>query len=81
MYHLYILLCADNSLYTGITTDINKRMAAHRAGTGSKYVRSRLPFELVYKAQFKNRSVASKRESEIKSWPRAKKIEELKLVI
>lgn len=78
-YYLYILQCSDNSLYTGITTDLEKRFEAHRNGTGSKYVRAHLPFEHIYTEEFKNRSDASKREAEIKRWSRNRKISELNL--
>ncbi len=81
MYQLYILQCSDKSLYTGITNDLDSRLKAHRSGEGSKYVRSRLPFKLVYVEDHKNRSEASKREYEIKSWSRKKKINRLKLRI
>ncbi len=67
MYFLYILRCSDNSLYTGITNDLEARMAAHRAGKGSKYVRSRLPFVLIYSENFQTKSEALKRELEIKA--------------
>lgn len=78
-YFLYILLCSDNSLYTGITPDIDKRMAVHASGKGSKYVKSRMPFKLVYQEQFGNKSDALKCEMEIKSWSRREKIENLGL--
>jgi putative endonuclease len=79
MYYLYLLKCSDESLYTGITTDIGKRMIAHKEGEGSKYVYSRLPFTLVYVEEVGNRSEASKREYEVKSWSREVKISELDL--
>jgi putative endonuclease len=77
MYKIYVLLCNDNSLYTGITKNIKKRMQAHINGNGSKYVFSRLPFKLVYVEQSGDRSTATKREIEIKSWDREKKINSL----
>jgi putative endonuclease len=79
MYYLYILLCSDNTLYTGITNDVKKRMKAHIDGKGSKYVRSRSPFKLIYKEQYKDKSSACKRESEIKGWTRKEKILNLDL--
>ena len=79
MYYLYILKCSDNSFYTGITNDLKKRFEAHRNGTGSKYVRARLPFIHIYTEKFSNRSEAQKREYEIKSWNRKRKILELEL--
>ncbi len=79
MYHLYILLCSDHSLYTGITKDIENRLKVHISGKGSKYVKSRAPFRLVYQERLNSKSSALKRELEIKSWSREKKIEKLKL--
>lgn len=79
MYYLYILRCSDNTLYTGITNDLEKRMQTHRDGVGSKYVRARLPFQIIYTEELKDRSEASKREYEIKSWTRDQKISNLEL--
>ncbi len=81
MYYVYVLLCSDNSLYTGIAKDIEQRMEVHRKGDGSKYVYSRLPFELIYSEEGGNRSEATKRELEIKSWTRDQKIKRLGLVL
>ena len=78
-YFLYILHCSNDSLYTGITTDIENRMQDHRDGKVSKYVRANLPFKLIYSETHPNRVDASKREYEIKSWSRDKKIAELGL--
>ena len=64
---VYILECGDNSLYTGITTDLSARFAAHRAGTGAKYTRGRGPLNLVFQEQAQDRSAATRRESEIKA--------------
>ena len=77
MYTLYILQCADNSLYTGIAKNLEKRLEMHRAGTGAKYVRGRLPFKLVYTEECKDRSSALKREIQIK---KMKKIQKCKLI-
>lgn len=74
-WHVYILRCADNTLYTGITTDIDRRLAQHAAGRGAKYTRTRAPFELVFKQDFPCRSSASKREWQIKSLTRAEKMD------
>ena len=79
MYYLYILKCADKSFYTGIAKDLDKRIEKHRTGKGSKYVYSRLPVDLIYTENFADKSGALKREMEIKSWKREKKIEILKL--
>lgn len=75
MYTLYLLQCSDDSLYTGITNDLENRLKAHRSGEGSKYVRSRLPFELVYKEEHSNKSEVMQREAEIKSWSRKEKLD------
>lgn len=79
MYHLYILLCRDKTLYTGITNDLDKRLETHSKGMGSKYVRSRLPFKHIYTERLSSRSKALKREFEIKRWNRGRKIKELGL--
>jgi putative endonuclease len=70
----YILQCADATLYTGITNDLDKRLAAHNAGTASKYTRVRLPVSPVYREACENRSTASKREAQIKRLTRQQKI-------
>lgn len=72
---VYILKCVDGSLYTGITTDIKRRLAEHNAGNGSRYTRARLPVRLVYQESAKDRSEASKREYEIKRLSRSAKEE------
>jgi putative endonuclease len=76
MYYLYILRCADTTLYTGITTDLARRIVEHN-GTklGSKYTSARRPIELVYSKKFKNRSLASKEEARIKKLNKYEKIE------
>ena len=73
MWYLYILRCGDGSLYTGITTDVEKRLQAHRAGKGAKYTRGRGPLELVYREECGTHSDALKRELEIKRLPREEK--------
>jgi putative endonuclease len=79
MYFLYILLCSDGSLYTGITNDISIRLQNHKSGYGSKYVKDRLPFKLIYSYTFTDKYTAAKRERQIKGWRRAKKVRILKL--
>ena len=74
MYFVYILKCKDGTLYTGITTDLARRLAEHKNGKGSKYARARKAGKIVHSEKKKNRSTASKREAEIKSWTRAKKL-------
>jgi putative endonuclease len=77
-WKLYILRCGDGSLYTGITTDVEKRLEAHRSGKGAKYTRGRTPLELVYSEECGDHSAALKRELEIKNLSREEK---LKLII
>ncbi len=79
MWFVYVLLCQDGSLYTGITTDVAERLLAHQQGTGAKYTRAHPPLKVLHTEEYSTRSLASKRESEIKKWPRAKKISELQL--
>ena len=74
-YFLYILHCSDDTLYTGITTDIQRRLEEHNSSAkGAKYTRSRRPVALVYTEKFEDRSSASKREYIIKRLSRAKKL-------
>ena len=74
MYYIYILRCKDKSLYTGITTDVERRFKEHRAGTGGRYTRSHKPEKILYREEVATRSDALKREAEIKSWSREKKM-------
>jgi putative endonuclease len=77
-YFVYILECADQTLYAGITTDLKRRIAEHNnSKLGAKYTSARRPVKLVYSKKFKNRSLASKAEAEIK---KLKKSEKLKLI-
>lgn len=79
MYHLYILRCADETLYTGITVDLKRRVEEHNASTlGAKYTRARRPVKLVYSKAFRNRSKASIEEARIKKLSRASKLELIK---
>ena len=73
-WKLYILRCKDGSLYTGITTDVQKRLEAHRTGKGAKYTRGRGPLELVYQEDCGTHSDALKRELEIKALTRDEKL-------
>ena len=67
MYYVYIVQCADETLYTGIATDLERRIDEHNhSDKGAKYTRARRPVTLVYHETFENRSAASKREYEIK---------------
>lgn len=74
-------MCSDNSLYTGITINLEKRFKDHEDGKGSKYVRARLPFKHIYTEELRNRSEATRRELEIKKWSRERKIKKLGLKI
>ena len=73
-WKLYILRCADGSLYTGITTDLEKRIHAHNSGKGAKYTRSRKPVELVYQEDCSDHSAALKRELEVKVLTKEQKL-------
>lgn len=73
IWYLYILRCGDGTLYTGITTDVNKRLSVHRSGKGAKYTRGRQPLELVYRESCENHSQALKREWEVKQLTRQEK--------
>jgi putative endonuclease len=72
-WHVYIILCSDNSLYTGITTDIDRRLGEHASGMGAKYFRGRRPVQLLYLEGGHGRSSAGKREIEIKKMKPAEK--------
>ncbi len=75
MYFLYLLQCADGTLYTGITTDLERRLIEHNTSLrGAKYTRSRRPVALVYSKQFHSRAAASSAESRIKKLTRAEKL-------
>lgn len=71
---VYILLCADGTLYTGYTVDLKRRLHQHASGNGGRYTRTRAPVRLVYSEKLKSRSEAMKRESSIKRLPRARKL-------
>lgn len=70
---VYVLECADGSLYTGYTTDLERRVAEHNAGDGAKYTRARTPVEVVYRERYDSKSTAMSREYEIKQHSRAEK--------
>ena len=74
MYFVYLIECKDTSLYTGITTDVKRRFEEHKNGTASHYTSSRGVRNIVYTERHADRSSALKREFEIKSWPREKKL-------
>lgn len=70
---VYIILCSDDTLYTGITTDLQRRLSQHASGRGAKYFRGRQPLQVVYQESGHSRSTASSRELEIKALTRAEK--------
>ncbi len=72
-WKLYILRCGDGSLYTGITTDVEKRLAVHRSGKGAKYTRGRDPLELAYWEECGDHSAALRRELAVKALTREEK--------
>jgi len=74
MWYVYILRCKDDSLYTGSTTDIPRRLKEHNTGKGGHYTSIRRPVELVYKEIRKDRSCAQTREAQIKRWTTKKKL-------
>jgi putative endonuclease len=73
VHAVYVLECADGSLYTGYTTDVGRRVAEHDRGEGAKYTRGRTPVELVHVERFDSKSAAMSREHEIKQLSRAEK--------
>lgn len=73
-YVVYMLECEDGSLYTGITTDLMRRFAEHTQGIGSHFTRAKKAMRIVYQEEQPSRSLAQRREAEIKKWPRAKKL-------
>lgn len=70
---LYILLCADDSYYTGSTTDIERRLAQHQSGQGSNHTKKRLPVELIYYEEYDRIDLAFYREKQVQGWSRKKK--------
>jgi len=75
----YIIRCADNTLYTGISNHLEKRIDSHNSGNGAKYTKGRGPVKLVYKEKSKDKSTASKREAEIKKLTRKEKLKLISL--
>ena len=73
-WKLYILRCGDGTLYTGITTDVERRLEEHGSGKGAKYTRGRAPLKLVYSEICGDHSTALKREAEIKKLSREEKL-------
>lgn len=81
MWHVYILLCEDGSLYTGASNNPQKRFIDHKNGKGGRYTRLHKPVKIVYLERLPNKSSALKRELQIKGWCRNKKIKILKLKV
>ena len=77
-YYVYILECSDDTLYTGYTTDLGKRIEAHNNGKGAKYTRVRRPVKLAWSKQYKTLSEALKKEVEIKKLSRKEKLQIIK---
>ena len=75
MYFVYLLLCKDGTIYTGITTDVERRLAEHKEGKGGRYTRARKVRRLLYFEKQLDKSSALKREVEIKRWTRQKKMD------
>jgi len=75
MFFVYILKCRDGTFYTGIAKDLEKRLEVHMSGKGSKYVRTRRPFKLVYSEKAESKSAAMKRENQIKQMSRTEKLD------
>ena len=81
MWFVYVLLCENNSLYTGISNHPEQRFLDHKKGKGGKYTRLHKPLKIIYLEKVSSKSEALKRELQIKSWSRIKKIERLGLKI
>jgi len=77
MWYVYIVECRDNSLYTGISTNVFRRVSEHKSKIGAKSLRGKIPVKLVYFERAENQVRASKREREIKGWNKKK----LKLIL
>lgn len=74
MYFVYLLLCKDGSIYTGITNDLERRLRMHKDGTASRYTRAKGAKKIMYSEKRRTRGAALKREAEIKKWSRAQKL-------
>jgi putative endonuclease len=78
VYFVYILKCKDGTLYTGIATDVERRLTEHQGKKGARYTRAKGAGKIVYKEEVGTRSEALKREAEIKKWRREKKLKFIK---
>ena len=74
MYFIYLLQCKDSSIYTGITTDVKRRFNEHTKGAGGHYTKAKKAVQILYTEKHPNKSSALKREAEIKTWRREKKV-------
>jgi len=79
VWHLYVLECSDRTLYVGIAKDVDARFAAHSAGRGAKYTRTRRPLTILYRERCGDIATAMRRERQVKSWSRPQKIARLAL--
>lgn len=75
MYFVYLIECSDGTLYTGMTTNVERRFKEHASGRGGHYTSSKEVLKVVYTEEYPNRSSALKREAQIKRWKREKKLE------
>lgn len=73
-HHIYVVECADGTLYTGYTTDVERRVEEHNVGEGARYTRGRTPVELVHTETYGSRSAACAREAEMKAMRRTEKL-------
>ena len=78
MYYLYLALCSDKSIYTGISDNPERRILEHKAGRGGRYTRSHKVTKILYTEEFETKSEALKRERQIKGWRRDKKLNLIK---
>jgi len=77
-YYVYIILCKNGGLYTGIATDVKRRFIEHKIGKGSSYTKANKPVKILYTEEHPNRSSALKREVQIKRWRRKEKLDLIK---
>jgi putative endonuclease len=72
-WFLYLIRCKGDQLYTGITTNIERRLAEHQSGKGAKYLRGKTPLQLIFQQKIGSRSEALKIEAAVKKWPKVEK--------
>lgn len=78
MFYVYMVECCDHTIYTGYTNDLGNRVSTHNSGKGAKYTKVRLPVKLVYNEEFETKSLAMKREYQIKQFSRKEKLKLIK---